>query len=190
MQPCRPCPYSNASIGRAAFRSNYYSWVSNTGKWWCNKISCSKILFPIPLPIHRNFLFLRHQKFPFPRHWNYSVSAPLKTKFCFHSTWNETLFPLHLKQNSVSKLHYSIKTNSHCRCCCRPCHSRQHFSRRCHIAVAVIFVLAATIAVAATAAIVAAVVAALLLSLPPLPLLPSLSLSLLLLPPLPQSPVT
>ncbi len=30
-----------------------------------------------------------------------SVSTPLETKFCFHSTWNGILFPLHLKQNST-----------------------------------------------------------------------------------------
>ncbi len=80
----------------------------------------------------------------------------------------------------------------HChRChCCWRCHCRQGFSRRCHVAIAVIFVLAATAAVATTATIVAAVVTALLLLLPPPlpPQPPLLSLSLLLLPPLPQLP--
>ncbi len=65
--------------------------------------------------------FLRHQNFPFPRHqkltvsktpkWN-SISTSLKMKFCFHSTWNKILFPLHSKQNSVSGLHYSINPNT------------------------------------------------------------------------------
>ncbi len=40
-----------------------------------------------------------------------SVSTPLETKFCFHSTQNKILFPLHSKQNSVSRLHYSINPN-------------------------------------------------------------------------------
>jgi hypothetical protein len=41
-----------------------------------------------------------------------SISTPLKTKFCFHYTLNKILFPLHLKQNSVSGLHYSINPNT------------------------------------------------------------------------------
>jgi hypothetical protein len=33
-------------------------------------------------------------------------------KFCFHSTRNEILFPLHSKQNSVSGLPYSLNPNT------------------------------------------------------------------------------
>jgi hypothetical protein len=85
----------------------------------------------------------------------------------------------------------------HWRCCCchrcHPCircHCCQQFRRHCHVAIAIIFVLVATIAVATTATVAAAVVAALLLLSPPLlpPQPPLLSLLLLLSPPLSQSP--
>ncbi len=128
--------------------ANYYSWVSNTGKWWCNKTSHSKISFPLQ-PWHvstyaqkntrkQNICFLVTRKqnsvsktpklFRFwdtklsisetpklsvsetPK-WN-SISTPLKTKFCFPSTWNEILVPFHSKWNSVSGLHYSINPNT------------------------------------------------------------------------------
>ncbi len=122
--------------------------MSNTGKWWCNKISCSKILFLLQ-PWHVStyaqkntrkqnihFLVTRKQnsvsktpklsisktqilsvsKTPnlsiseTPK--QNSISTPLETKFCFHSTQNKILFPLHLKQNFVSGLHYSINPNT------------------------------------------------------------------------------
>ncbi len=88
--------------------------------------------------------------------------------------------------------HWRCWCHRHCHRChhCHRHHCHQKFRHRCHVAVAIIFVLAATVTVASTATIVATIDAALLSLLPPPPppQLLSLSLLLLLLPPLSQLP--
>ncbi len=84
--------------------------MSNTGKWWCNKISHSKILFRLqPWHVSTYAQKTPRNKTSVSKTPKLSISETPKLSisetpklFRVHSTWNEILFPLHLKQNSVS----------------------------------------------------------------------------------------
>jgi hypothetical protein len=67
------------------------------GKWWCSEI------FQLQLWYVSTYT----QKTS-----GNGNMCPLKMRFCFHSTRNKISFPLHLKQNSVSGLPYSINPNT------------------------------------------------------------------------------
>jgi hypothetical protein len=107
---------------RSCFHFNRGTWVRTHKKTPGNKI-------PFPTHTEMEFCFRDTKTIPFPRHQNYSVSETPKlfcfqdtktefcfhstqNKICFHSTWNEIPFPLHSKQNSVSRVPYSINPNT------------------------------------------------------------------------------